>query len=64
MLFHPSLIFAGKAAACQSGALTELHSTGRLVSLPENIGLVKYIAVANTLAYNDTPTITAIFLKY
>jgi hypothetical protein len=51
--FHPSLIFARKA-----GAYQRLHSHGRLLSLPENIGTVN--GISNTLAYCDTATKTAI----
>jgi hypothetical protein len=41
--------------------LTKLHSIGRLLSLPANIRLRwKGMAVANTLAYYVTATITAV----
>jgi hypothetical protein len=41
--------------------LTKLHSNGRLLALPANIRLRwKLMAVANTLAYYITATITAV----
>lgn len=42
--FHPSLIFARKAEAYQ-----RLHSNGRLLSLPENIGIVNGISKHSSL---------------
>jgi len=36
ILFHPSLIFVGKAGAYQGGTPYGLHSNGRLLALPSN----------------------------
>ncbi len=36
ILFHPSLIFVGKAGAYQGGTPYGLHSNGRLLALPAN----------------------------
>ncbi len=58
---NPSLIFAGKAWAYQGGAPMGLDSYGKLLALFANIILEwKWIAVANTLAYNEMATITAV----
>jgi hypothetical protein len=58
---HPVLIFAGKAAAYQSGALMEIHSNGRLLPLPKSIRLEwKQMLVANILPYYDTATIMTV----
>ncbi len=54
--FYPSLIFGGKA-----GALTRLHSDGRLLALSANIRLGwKGKAEGNTPAYYHTATIVAV----
>ncbi len=59
--FHPSLIFPGKAEAYQSWAPTGLRFNGSLLALPTNIRLGwKWMEVANTLAFYDEATITAI----
>ncbi len=41
--------------------LTGLHSTGNLLTLPENIKLwCKCVEIANTLDYHDVTTIMAV----
>jgi hypothetical protein len=53
--FHPSLIFAGKAGAKPCGALTWLHSKGRVLALTPNIWLGwKWLTVTkhSNLFYN------------
>ncbi len=58
--FCLSPIFAGKAAAYQSGALKGLNSNGWLAGLSPIIRLGrKSLALANTVAYYDTTKITA-----
>jgi hypothetical protein len=57
--FHTSLIFAGKAYQIIAHAM--LHCNGRLIVLPANIRLGwKLMEVANTQAYYDMATITAV----
>ncbi len=34
---QPNLLFAGKVGAYRSGALTGLHSTGRLLAMPNRL---------------------------
>ncbi len=61
--FHPSLAFFVKAGAYQTRVkpLKGPHANGKLLGLTENIKLEwKWMAVANTLAYYDTATITAV----
>ncbi len=55
--FHPSLIFAGKAGACQSGAPLGFDSYDSFLALPENIILgLKLMLMTHTLAYYDMAT--------
>jgi hypothetical protein len=55
--FYPFLIFAGKAGAFHSGA----PYGSRFLDLAANISLEwKGVAVANTLAYYYTTTITGV----
>ncbi len=57
---HPILIFAGKVPTIRVEFCKVLHS-GRLQVFPTNIRLDwKWVEVANTLAYYDTATITAV----
>ncbi len=57
--FHPSLIFVGKAGANQSGALTELRSNGRLLTVPTDItlgsgkhsSLFRYVTITAVKSY-------------
>ncbi len=59
--FHPRLIFVAKAEAYQSGPSLGIQSNVGLQVVPINIRLDwNCIAVANTLAYYNTVTITAI----
>ncbi len=56
---HPILVFAGKVGAYQGGASNGTPLKGRLLALSKNIRLGwKYMAIVNTPAYYDTPTIT------
>ncbi len=59
--FNFSLIFVGKAEPIEVELVMVLHSNGRLLALPTNIGqLEQDMEVKNTLAYYDTAAITAV----
>ncbi len=73
--FNPGLIFWGRTTSLtlernvwgqgrslpKWDSLTVLHSNGRLLALPTNVGLDrKWIVMGNTLAYHGTETIAAL----
>jgi hypothetical protein len=59
--YNSSLILVGKAGFHLNGNPYQSHSNSRLLALPGNISLVwMAMAVANTLAYYDIATITAV----
>jgi hypothetical protein len=57
----PSLIFESKAGAYRSKSLKGLNSNGKRLALPTNIRPGwEYMKVANTQAYYERATITAV----